>query len=417
MKKLFFLLLICGSATTIFSAESSTNFTAQENRFLFVIENSSAMSRSAKAAQQTVRELIESGVQGEMREGDTFGIWTFDEQLNTTLPVQRWSPTESAVLAQSAGDFLKQHQYKNKGPLSTALPRVYSLIKSSRSITVILISTGSEAIRGTPFDKEINTIYPQYSRELRDAKIPFVTVLIGWNGRPVAYSVNSSLGPIQIPQPPIKPQTKTNAVVAATNTAPVRATNEVASPETETKQDVVPDATAIAKVKIQPEIKINEVAAVISTNISTPIITPKVANESSVTTVVAVANPATPQTEPTKSTEVKAATATEISNATPSTISITRPAEEPSAVVRSTEQPSLIREREPEPAAPEQKEMKLPTVTRTPVVASQPLFAPGKLLLAGAALVLVAVVLIFLLARHSRKSQPSLISHSIDRKK
>lgn len=414
MKKIFSLLfLTCGFGATIFSAELTAKPVAQENRFLFIVEDSAAMARSAKAAQQTVRELIESGVQGEMHPGDMFSLWTFNAKLDATFPVKHWSSGESKNLAQATVDFLKKRKYDQKAELRAALSPAYSLIKSSQSITVILISTGTEAIRGTPFDKEINIIYPQYSRELREAKIPFVTVLIGFNGRPVAYSVNSSIGPIQIPQPPLKREiapTATNVVDAATHTKPVPETNHVAAP-------------AIAKVETKLESKKVEVAPALPTNISTPITAPKLTfsappeNNNPVAPLstqveplkTAVENPAASPAESPQKTEVKPV----IAPPAPTVAAV----ESPSPIVKSTEPPSPVRESKPESAATERKEAALPPTAPTPVVASQSIFSPGILLIAGAALLLVAGILIFFLARHSGKSTPSLISHSIDQKK
>jgi hypothetical protein len=423
MKKTFFLLILfCGFVVPIFTAEPASKPVAQENRFLFIVEDSSAMDRAAKAAQQTVRDLIESGVQGEMHPGDMFSLWTFGETLNATFPVQHWSPNESQALSEMAGDFLKKRKYEKKAELRIALAPAYSLIKASKSITVILISTGTEAIRGTPFDKEINMIYPQYSRELREAKIPFVTVLIGFNGRPVAYSVNSSVGPIEIPQPPLRREktapTETGDAVPHTNS--VSATNPVA----------IAKAPKIAKVETKP---VPEAAPVISTNIFTPITAPKIAFSDAPAKSNSV--PSAPaKVEPLKAAIENATTPAVPSSAapppeSPKTIgdqSVTAPpvtnvanAEKLAApVAKSVEPPPSIRESKPEPAASESTNPKpLSPAAPTPVVAAQPMITPGKLLIAGAALLLVAGILVVLLMRHSGNARPSLISHSIDQKK
>lgn len=405
-KNLFLLWMICGFVQKIIAADPSADSVVQNNRFLIVVENTAAMSRSAKAAQQTVRELIKSGGQGEMRAGDTFGIWTFDDQLNTTFPVQTWMPSTSELQALSVEDFLKQHRYKNKGQLSVALPKVYSLIKASKSITVILITTGTEPIRGTPFDKEMNMIYPQYSKELRDAKIPFVTVLIGFAGRPVAFSINSSLGPIHIPQPPLKPKTtpvETNFVAVSTNTAPVQKTNEIAPIKIEAEQEAVPNPPEIAKVESK---ETYEVVAAVSENTS------------------AENAPAFP-TEATKSAEPPKVPSERSIKTTVVTPAVRAKKTEPTPVVAepvpsiapnlATTEPSNLDKSEP--THPQTNEKSLPPASSIPVVATQSLSTPKLLLLAGAVLLLVAGVLIYLLLHHSGKSQPSLISHSIDRKK
>src|SRR5262245_14270110 len=62
-----------------------------ENRFLFVVDTSSAMERSAPAAQRAILDLLQSGIQNQLRPGDTLGVWTYNEKLNTGFPMQRWS--------------------------------------------------------------------------------------------------------------------------------------------------------------------------------------------------------------------------------------------------------------------------------------------------------------------------------------
>ena len=373
-KNLFLLILLCGFVPKILAAaEPPDHFADQKKRFLFVVENTSAMKRSAKAAQETVRELIESGVQGEMKSGDTYGIWTFDEQLNSTFPVKTWSPEESKPLALSAQDFLKKHQYKNNGKLNVALPKVYSLIKASKSITVILVTTGSEAIHGTPFDQEINTIYPQYSRELHDAKIPFVTVLIGYYGRPVAYSVNSSLG-IQIPQPPLKSEKikpePAKAVVAMTNATPTRVPMNIEISGKKPMPPLVADAPKIVEVETKPEI-------------SAP------AN--------AVKAPARAEVEPLTNSNPSPATAA----VTPASITTPVETEKPTNATQSDIQ--TVKSKSNPDAAP--------------IAAAQPVVSRKTLLIAGALLLFVAGLLIFLLVGNSKKPKPSLISHSIKLKK
>ncbi|MEO7297001.1 MAG: hypothetical protein ABI042_00335 [Verrucomicrobiota bacterium] len=204
-----------------------------ENRFLFIVETSSAMGRSAKATQQTLRELIESGAQGQMRPGDTFSLWTFQEKLDTTFPLQHWSADENKKLSAVAIDFLKQHRFEKKAKLETVLPPLYSLVKSSKAITVILISTGSEPIHGSTFDQEINVVYTSNFRKLRDSKIPFVTAIVGRRGVPVAYAVNSPRA-VNIPNPPLP---EIAPVLTKTNT--VAPTNPPIAPKRFAKQNII----------------------------------------------------------------------------------------------------------------------------------------------------------------------------------
>ena len=203
MKNHFFILaLLLGlGAGPMWSQESPSK--PVENRFLFVIETSAATSRSAKAARDVVRELIQSGVQGQMRPGDTLALWTFNDELYTSFPMQQWVPTVSQQVAERAEAFLKKVRYEKKSQLNVMLPSLDTVIQASKSVTVILVSDGHEPIQGTPFDQEVNAVYSVYGRSLRDSRTPFVTVFIGRDGKLITHAVSSALDAIQIPIVPM----------------------------------------------------------------------------------------------------------------------------------------------------------------------------------------------------------------------
>src|SRR5262245_29346828 len=56
-----------------------------ERRFLFIAETSKDMKKMSDAAHQSIIELIQSGMGGVMEDGDTLGIWTFNEEIHTGL--------------------------------------------------------------------------------------------------------------------------------------------------------------------------------------------------------------------------------------------------------------------------------------------------------------------------------------------
>src|SRR3954469_19296211 len=62
-------------------AHSPETFAAQKapagNRFLFVVETSNAMLPFEHAGRQAVFDLIYSGIGGQIKGGDTIGIWNF----------------------------------------------------------------------------------------------------------------------------------------------------------------------------------------------------------------------------------------------------------------------------------------------------------------------------------------------------
>src|SRR5689334_10730875 len=67
-------------------------------RYLFIVDTSYSMRRRADAVQKTASNLLLSGMRGELRRGDTIGIWTINEDLYTgRLPLQRWTPENNGL--------------------------------------------------------------------------------------------------------------------------------------------------------------------------------------------------------------------------------------------------------------------------------------------------------------------------------
>ncbi len=63
------------------------------NRWLLVVDTSRAMHRRSGAVLKAVEELLMSDLNGQLRRGDTLGLWTFNKDLYAgRFPLQTWSP-------------------------------------------------------------------------------------------------------------------------------------------------------------------------------------------------------------------------------------------------------------------------------------------------------------------------------------
>lgn len=410
-----------------------------ENRFLFVIETSAAASRSSRSARDVVRSLIESGIQGQMRAGDTLGLWTFNDQLSTTYPMQQWSPSVSKEVGARTDEYLKKLRFEKKSQLNVMWPSLESVIQSSKAVTIILISDGHEPIQGTPFDQEINSVYSAYSRSLRDSKAQFVTVLVGRNGKIVTHTVNSAMDAIQIPSLPLPVevdlvQLKINEAAQSNKLA--AAINQVAPPRKIAKENIIfpkpvatnqpPLANAVAasttNETVNPLVtKTNLVVPTIPTTVTqaaVTVVSPVLETNSvpSPTKIVTAIAPTTPVPVATPIVAAVAAPPAPASN--PATNSAV--VEKATAVRPSTDLlPPRIDETQTV-GSPSQKVE--PTakdvagrVAPAAVVATQTPSAPRNFILIGVSLLVIAGVLVFVLIRASRaKSQPSLISRSMN---
>src|SRR5687767_6749972 len=87
------------------------------NRYLFVVETSAPMTRFEHAGRQAVFDLIFSGADGRMRRGDTYGVWTFNEEVFAgQFPMQIWQGDKGALNhASNLGRFLKAQTYQKTG--------------------------------------------------------------------------------------------------------------------------------------------------------------------------------------------------------------------------------------------------------------------------------------------------------------
>ena len=178
-------------------------------RYLLVVDTSFSMSRIENPTRQALFDLIFSGLQGRMRAGDDYTIWCFDEQVysNRTSPIS-WDPLLNRALALGALRSLRNLHFEKQTRIDRLWIALQQTVRTTQSLTVVILSDGDERFQGTPFDRSINAMYQQRFRELKAAKKPFVTTLMAQNGVWVACAVNAAGEAIdfeamtnQIPQP------------------------------------------------------------------------------------------------------------------------------------------------------------------------------------------------------------------------
>ena len=175
----------------------------RENRFLFIVETSAATKRIAESSQRIVVQLLSDEIAGQMKPGDSFSIWTYNETLNAgRFPAQRWNPEARRATLQQVTNFLGTVKFEKNGRLEVVRPAIEGVTRSSPKLTLILVTDGKQAVAGLKFDEEINQLFKDNYTAMREAKMPFVTIVVARSGEFVAYSVNSTLGPIKYPPPP-----------------------------------------------------------------------------------------------------------------------------------------------------------------------------------------------------------------------
>lgn len=235
-------LLLCAAPGNSRAGSKTVEIAPDGQRFLFVVDMSSSMEKLQSATEATLYDLLRGGVGGYMQAGDTYGLWTFNKEVNTgRFPMQVWDPRKSGQQGTIAAAYINGLTYEKSSDIKEAMKTVLSVVHSVSNVVVFLISDGSPALRGTPVDKTINAEYKKKSRDRSRAKRPFVTTLIARDGWIVGGSVSIAGELILMP-------TRTTLPVSALTAAPTRTrTNTTASlpaPRRSTIEALPPPAPA-----------------------------------------------------------------------------------------------------------------------------------------------------------------------------
>lgn len=374
-------------------------------RYLLVVETSRSMNHRSEGTIKTLANILFSGMVGQIQQGDTIGVWTYNKDLYTgRLPLQRWSKLEQREICSTILNFIKGQKYDNQPAFSSLRPALEKVTRDSESLTVILVSSGEEKILGTPFDDQINQLYNTWREEQQKARMPFVTVLRAKRGTIVGYSVTPSPWQVDIPAWPPEPIVKAvepprpPAKVQPAAVAPLIFTGKKPKPvETTNSTDIAPTipANSVAGTNLSPKVTpvgLNESSSPEPSPKQPVLLDPKVE-----------ATPATTQHAPAPTpTLTKESFASATTNKSDSAISSA-----------STSNPSNS-----VTAATGQKSSSLPPRVSPGVAASGDGLLSNKIIwLAGLGILGVACGI--LIARNRRpRSQPiSLITHSLAREK
>ena len=148
------------------------------DRYLVILEISSAMQKRATNVQDVIGQLFSSGFNGQLHRGDTIGMWTYNDSLHTgAFPLQRWTPQTVRQITSVAAQFTQNQRYSKRSSLSPVMAQLTNIVADSDRITVILVSDGSESLAGTPFESQISDAFKHNGEEQRRRAMPFVTVL------------------------------------------------------------------------------------------------------------------------------------------------------------------------------------------------------------------------------------------------
>ena len=215
--------------------ERSANNAPEGHRFLFVVETSSANRKLENGNRQAVFDLIVSGVSGQMRSGDTFGIWTFNDEVRAgEYPVTVWEEEHALDLAGHAAAFLQKQRYTKRSSPQVLVAELRRLSDRVGEFNVFVISTGQEAMTGTPFDANINAAYKALTKESTRSGKPMVTTFVVRKGRPIRSGVVLAGDRIVLPERPPSPPSNPPAAAPAAANPPAPVVAKSTTPPTTT---------------------------------------------------------------------------------------------------------------------------------------------------------------------------------------
>jgi hypothetical protein len=413
------------------------------NRFLFIVETSAAIKPVAPHVLKAVGDLINTGANGQMRDGDTIGLWTFNQQVYSSLPVQTWAQSIRSQVADRTAAFMRRQPLEKSGQFDKVLPNLFGIIDASDFITVIIVSTGEGKMKGTPFDAEINTLYRQAIKSMKGQRMPVVTVLQAKGGKLLRnYTVNALPWPVIIPEVPILlrpvPVVAAQPTPKATPAAPaivapppnLIVTGTAANPVSQPVASPPAPKTIIPQPVVQPQT-------------TPPVVAEQTTTPPSVTSPPPVPAPAFTTTPPVEIAKIETAIVKPESSPPPPLVTpkpakplappppAPAPAQTPPSVTTMPVAPAPATEPAPSPKAlaseaaassvppalvPPQNPA--PNSTELATAMGEPVQRSNSLLIASMVLVIIALALIFLMMLRNRStSGPSLITHAIGNKK
>jgi hypothetical protein len=238
-----------------------------EERWLLVFDTSWAMKKRLPATETAVKTMLATSIAGQLHEGDTMGVWTFDRQLHLgEFPLVTWQPGTAAVTASNLVTFLHKHRYKDETNLTVLQPVLGRVIDDSERLTIVIFYDGHGDINWTPYNDRINQTIRQNLAKQKDARQPFVLLLRTQFGKFVGSTVNFSPDGITLPPFPPPPN--------------------AAKPLFPNPPPVEPVAPVAPKLLPLPALVI--VGTTVGTN---PIVPPPVAPVTNIALVPAVTNP------------------------------------------------------------------------------------------------------------------------------
>jgi len=176
-----------------------------DSRYLLIFDTSAEMKKRLPAVQTEVNQLMATSLSGQLRPGNSLGVWTFDKDLHAgQFPLEHWNPDDAVAVASSINKFIGRQRYANGTRFTALQPQLDQVIQSSGRLTVLIFCDGEDEIKWTPYDDGINQIFQQRLAEQKKTRQPFVLVFRTQLGKYAGCTMNFPPGMVNVPEfPPL----------------------------------------------------------------------------------------------------------------------------------------------------------------------------------------------------------------------
>lgn len=146
--------------------------------FLFVIDISNTAKNYKQDQIFELKSQISTGLDGAMIDGETYTIWAAGKTIDKkSFPMVTWSRSQADILAAKAIQFLSKKDWNSEADWGASLRHFYSAIKGAKDINLIIISSPTHFVWGTPFDSKVKKYIEQKGKKHLVLRKPLVTAI------------------------------------------------------------------------------------------------------------------------------------------------------------------------------------------------------------------------------------------------
>ncbi len=170
-------------------------------RFLVAVDASFSTSRQFEAIRSAVSDMVVSGFAGQIRPGERFEIWSFNERVQK-LVIFEWQQDSGREAIRQVELALSRQKHRGQTDFRLLSEAVSEVARTSPVFTFILLTDGEDDIIGTPFDARVNRAFAEKSKILKRERQPFVVVMLAESGSWTRSAISVGGLHIELPVPP-----------------------------------------------------------------------------------------------------------------------------------------------------------------------------------------------------------------------